>query len=73
MEETVEMARERYRLARASTGEPFAVPLEGPNVARLLRGGNNSLRAELAATYVERCNTAPFCAISSPPSPTKST
>ncbi len=55
----VTLARERYRLARATTGEPFAVALEGPNIARMLRGGAHSLRAELAAVYVEQFDSAP--------------
>jgi hypothetical protein len=47
----VKLAEERYRLGVSTTGEAFAVPVGGPNVARLLRGGRRSLRAELAAAF----------------------
>lgn len=57
--ELVELALERNRLGRATTGEHFAVALEGPHVARMLRGGEDSLRAELAALYSEQKGRAP--------------
>lgn len=44
-------ALEEYRVGRSTTGEPYAVPINGPYVARRLRGGRDSLRAELAANY----------------------
>ena len=44
----VNLALEVYRLGVTATGEPFAVPVDGPNVARLLRGGRRSVRADLA-------------------------
>jgi len=47
----VDLARERYRLGVSSDDEPFAVPLSGPQVVRMLRGGRGSLRAELASAY----------------------
>lgn len=58
----VDLAHERYRLGRASTGEPFAVPLDGPHVARLLRGGRDSMRAELAAVFNAERGKAPSAA-----------
>jgi len=47
----VELAEASYRFGQSSKHEPFAVPLEGSNVARMLRGAGGSLRAELAAAY----------------------
>ena len=47
----VALATERYILGRAEDGEPFAIERDGPNVARLFRGGRASLRASLAAAY----------------------
>ncbi len=47
----VELAKARYRFGQSSKQEPFAVPMEGSNVARMLRGAGGSLRAELAAAY----------------------
>lgn len=55
----VELAAERYDLARAEDGEPFAVERGGPNVARLFRGGRSSLRAALAAAYAAREGRVP--------------
>lgn len=57
----VEMAAERYWFATSTTGEPFAVPVEGrgPYVARMLRGGRDSLRAELAEAYAAKHSRVP--------------
>ncbi len=49
----VDLAIERYELARAEDGEPFAIDRAGPNVARKFRGGRASLRATLAASFAE--------------------
>jgi len=45
------LALGRYRFGCAPDGTPFAVPLVGPRVARSLRGGKTSMRAELAKLY----------------------
>ena len=45
------LAAERYTLGRTPAGEPYAVPKGGPYIARMLRGGQHSLRAELAAAF----------------------
>lgn len=60
----VEMAHERYRLARTDKDEPFAVLHEGANIAKMLRGGGSgqSLRAELAYTYAKRTGRVPSSA-----------
>jgi hypothetical protein len=58
----VRMAQDRYQFGRATTGEPFAVPIEGPHVARMLRGDKGSLRAELAATFAEERGRTPSSA-----------
>lgn len=47
----VELAQARYSFGTSTDGEPFAVPLHGEPVARLLRGGKQGLRAELARRY----------------------
>ena len=54
----IAMAEECYRLGVTTTGEAFAVPVDGPNVARLLRGGRRSLRAELATRFFAETKTA---------------
>ncbi len=55
----VELAQERYRFGRSTTGEVFAYqPVFSP-VARMLRGGRDSLRAELAALFAQRYGRAP--------------
>ncbi|WP_432571182.1 ATP-binding protein [Kineococcus sp. SYSU DK005] len=46
-----EMAQERYEFACTDSGEPFAIPTTGPRIPRMLRGGRDSLRSELAAAY----------------------
>lgn len=53
------LAQDRYRFGRALEGEPFAVPLYGPRLVKMLRGGSGSLRAELAAAYLAEYGTPP--------------
>lgn len=57
--ELVKLARQRYRVGRTTTGNPFAVHLKGPNVALMLRGGRTSLRAELASAFAEEHGKVP--------------
>ncbi|MDP9397155.1 MAG: ATP-binding protein, partial [Actinomycetota bacterium] len=47
----VQLAAGRYVLGMSTDDEPYALPITGPRVARLLRGGKGSLRAEMAAAY----------------------
>lgn len=47
----VQLAKEHYRLGRTPANDPFAVAREGPQIARMIRGGSHSLRAELARDY----------------------
>ena len=47
----VRLATDRYELGISEDDEPYAIPKNGPRIARLLRGGKASLRAELAAAY----------------------
>lgn len=47
----VALARDRYTFGRSASGDVYAVPKGGPRIARLIRGGPTSLRAELAAFY----------------------
>ncbi|GAA4402934.1 hypothetical protein GCM10023168_13970 [Fodinibacter luteus] len=49
-----DIAEARYTFGVSDTGEPFALPLDGPRVVRMLRGDGRSLRAELAAAYREQ-------------------
>lgn len=45
-------ALEQYTLHRDTEDEPYALPIDGPRVARYLRG-TRSLRAELAGVYLK--------------------
>lgn len=54
----VNLAKEKFTFGVTSTGEVYAVAIDGPNVARPLRGGRRSLRAELARLHFERTRTA---------------
>jgi hypothetical protein len=53
-----EIAINNYTLGCTADGEPFAIPKDGPPTVRLLRGGRQSLRAELARTFYETTSTA---------------
>lgn len=55
----VALAIARYTFGRTDRDEPFAVPRAGPNVARMLRGGANSLRSELARECYKANGRAP--------------
>ena len=44
--ELVELARATYRFGTSTTGETFGIPIDGPPVTFMLRGGRQSLRAE---------------------------
>jgi hypothetical protein len=46
----VEMALERYSFGLSEDGQPYAVK-PGRHVVRMLRGGKNSLRAELSQAF----------------------
>ena len=50
-EALVRLALERCRLGVTEAGEPFAVEVGGPNIARLFRGGHSALRTALARDY----------------------
>jgi len=54
----VELAQEHYTFGVTSTGDPFAVPNDGPRVVAMLRGGKTSLRALLAREYYTRTGRA---------------
>lgn len=49
----VQLALSRWRFAVSSEGDPFALPLHGAQVARMLTGGSRSLRSELADAFAE--------------------
>ncbi|MCC7203933.1 MAG: hypothetical protein IT441_02550 [Phycisphaeraceae bacterium] len=58
-EELVAMALERYSFARTPAGEAFAVLKDGPNLAVMLRGSSDSLRAALSREYRRACGRVP--------------
>jgi hypothetical protein len=49
----VELALDRYHFGVAEDGQPYAVK-PGRHVVRMLRGGKNSLRAELSKAYYQK-------------------
>ncbi|MDQ3640432.1 MAG: ATP-binding protein [Actinomycetota bacterium] len=55
----VQLAQGLYRFGFSTAGEPFAVPIDGPNVALMFRGGRTSLRAELSALFCDQHRRAP--------------
>lgn len=55
----IEIAREDYTFHQEPDGSPFALPKDAPKIARPLRGGRTSLRAELAAKFVEEQDKPP--------------
>ena len=54
----VELAQEFYTFGASDTGEPYAVPVSGPKVVAMLRGGKTSLRALLAREFYTRTGKA---------------
>src|SRR5690349_19746197 len=58
-DDLIALAEDRYELHSAGDGEPYAVDLRGPNIARFFRGGRASLRAELAAAYATQSGHVP--------------
>jgi hypothetical protein len=55
----VRLAEERFTFGQSVEGEPFALPKIGPRVVRMLRGGQDSLRAELSEAFYRRHGKAP--------------
>lgn len=53
-----DLALDRYRFVRSAAGDPFAVEIDGTCVASPLRG-NDSLRTELARTFMREYGQAP--------------
>jgi hypothetical protein len=53
-----DLAQERYTFGVTDSGDPFAVPVSGPRVVAMLRGGKTSLRAMLAREYYARTGRA---------------
>jgi len=47
----VELAQRFYTFGVSDTGETFALPIDGPQIVAMLRGGKTSLRALLAREY----------------------
>lgn len=54
-----EIARERYEFGVSETGHCYALPLFGPRVMVMLTGKGGSLRAELAAAYLDEHGSPP--------------
>jgi hypothetical protein len=57
--ELVELARTKWRVGRDAQGGSFAVPLEGPPIARRIGYGPASLGNELAAMYSKAFGKTP--------------
>ena len=57
-DQLIRMADAMYDFGISDGGDLYAVPQEGPRIARLLRGGRISLRAELARMYYGLHNKA---------------
>ncbi len=55
----VDLARAEFILGCTAAGLAFAVPIFGSNVARLLRGGRQSLRGSLARQFAEALGKPP--------------
>jgi hypothetical protein len=53
----VELALERYEFGRTEEGQQYAVK-PGGHVVRMLRGGKNSLRAEMSTAYFKKYGKA---------------
>lgn len=47
----MQMALDRYTLGNSTTGEAYAIPIDGPRVVSILRGSKLSLRGQLAKLY----------------------
>ncbi len=58
-EQLVHLAEDRYSFGVSEEGDPFAIARGGPYIARMLRGGGQSLRAELAAGFVNKTGKVP--------------
>lgn len=54
-----EIARDRYEFGVSETGHCYALPLFGPRVMVMLTGKGGSLRAELAAAYLDQYDVPP--------------
>ena len=54
-----EIARDRYEFGVSETGHCYALPLFGPRVMVMLTGKGGSLRAELAAAYLDEYGSPP--------------
>ncbi|MFC4910900.1 ATP-binding protein [Actinomadura gamaensis] len=55
----VKIAKDRFTFCVSGDGRPYAVPIDGPNVALPLRG-KNGLRSQLARIYNDEQNQAVF-------------
>jgi hypothetical protein len=60
-DQLVELAMTEFRLGRTPADETFAVALDGPNIAHMLRGGSAPLRKALARAYRRRCGRTVSC------------
>lgn len=58
------IARERFELIRGEDAQPYAIPTDGPRIARPLRG-SGSLRAELVADFADKHGKVPASTASS--------
>lgn len=60
----VKLAMKRFTFGVSDSGETFAVPINGPRIVQMLRGGKTSLRGQLSKAYfAAKRKTAPQAAL----------
>jgi hypothetical protein len=52
-ERLVTLARDMYRFGQSTSGDPFALPIDGVPIARMFRGGRDGLRARMSAAFLD--------------------
>jgi len=58
-ERLVRLALEHYQIGRTESDEPFAVELDGPNIALMFKGSRDALRSKLTRDYRRATNRTP--------------
>ena len=58
----VGLARDVYDFGVSTSGDAFAIPLDGPRIARRFRGGQSELRSRLAAMFLDDHGKPPSAA-----------
>lgn len=58
-EQLCQIAEERFCFSQTSKGEPYAVEIEGPNLALMLSGGRQGLKSMLAKCFRKKYGNTP--------------